>query len=1493
MIRSLFDWKTGILARLTHITAVILVFSSLLIFTLPPITLAASNSTTVGELELVAAYENIGVHSHFTGDDNGNNSTLLRYRVYGSGTWITGVDLYKDTRDEVIEVGLYGDPIEGPYGIPNPYKDEYRGIIFGLEPNTDYEVEVVYTDPDGVSGTARTVIRTLDFDPPSTGNNYWVDPDRGSDSNPGTEASPWATVQHAADSVSAGDTVNISGTITEGGSAYGGRGIEVRNSGTPDNYITFQSADPENMAVFNGEGTRWHALQLFGSYIRIRNLEMTNYHGDPGGAVVIGGRQDEGADLVTGNIVENCTISDPGGSWACAGVLLRYSEASLIQNNYIYSTAYDDRSSAYGIFFFGTTGKNVVRNNYIYSDAVYKDSIGGIANFSMNGGSGPDSFIYDNYIYGSWDDGIEIEGGNCNVAVWGNIIKNNDVDSGGASMNMGIGISSTIVGPLYVMRNVIIDHGDAAFKTGTSSYGPMYIYHNTIYSPRGGTGIGHFGNNAITEDYHVLNNIFYLTGGGRCVENWYNQFIEGNDWWPIPGSAAGIEYDNNCWWTSRNEGHFSVAWLRNPNGDGSGWTHELPGSWQTELGFDINGFVDEPQLVNPGADNFSLAADSPCINTGAVIQGINDANSLWAYSGSAPDIGAYEYGSGGATNNPPVLNPIGNKSINTEELLQFTISATDFDGDSLTYSASNLPSGATFTPSTRTFSWTPSSNQAGTYSNVRFEVSDGELTDSENITITVNSAGNDPPVLSAIGNKSVNIEGLLQFTISATDPDGDSLTYSASNLPSGATFTPSTRTFSWTPTSSQAGTYSDIHFEVSDGELTDSENITITVTSGGGSSALLRVNASGDEYVDSLGNTWQADQTYVTGSWGFYGSNNIADRGTSHSISGTIDDRIYQTERWGLSGYQCDIDNGTYTVILHFAETYFTSSGQRVFDISIEGQLLLDNLDIYSEVGYSTALVKTFNNITVQDGRIDIELNSSVDEPEINGIEIISASVSDGGGNTGASGTGDGGNTGASSAGSGGSTPPGTTFFSNIVNPEGYFIQRASASSADNLVKITIPEGVKALNSYGDPLTYVTIVKMDVLPDQTSDQTAIGPIYDFGPDGAIFDPAITLTITYVPALMPEGIDEEGLTIVVWDASNTTWLKLPSVVDTANHTIATEINSFSSYTIMTLPPEVITGIASITGNRSAMLNGNLIDSGSASLVEVYFEWSSEPGGTYPNNTAPQFMSTTGDFSFTLNDLEVETTYYFRAVAAAIGMVYSEEASFILPAFPAVVSTGDASDITQNSATLHALLEDLGTTGAVTVSFEWGENQGGPYPYCTQSERIYATTDYCYTLTNLEAGKTYYYRLVVQSIDTVYGNEKSFDTPVSLVTQSPSPAVFFTDKLMISPDVATIGEPISISLEVSNTGGQDGSYTVRLAINDIIEEARDIILDTGESQIVSFTVNKMTSGIYEVAIDNQYGTFEISPRPVSKNWLLIGGAIIALGILVVTLLYKQKI
>ena len=180
-----------------------------------------------------------------------------------------------------------------------------------------------------------------------------------------------------------------------------------------------------------------------------------------------------------------------------------------------------------------------------------------------------------------------------------------------------------------------------------------------------------------------------------------------------------------------------------------------------------------------------------------------------------------------AQNPGPVLDPIGDKTVNEGQALNFTVSASDPDNDPLTYTTTAMPSEASFNTTTRQFTWTPSFTQSGTYTLI-FKVSDGSLEDSEAITITVNNT-NRAPVLRGIGNKSVRVGQTLRFTLSASDPDGDNLTYSASSLASGATFNPATRLFSWKPKSNQVGT-DRVTFRVTDGFAADSETITITVT---------------------------------------------------------------------------------------------------------------------------------------------------------------------------------------------------------------------------------------------------------------------------------------------------------------------------------------------------------------------------------------------------------------------------------------------------------------------------------------------------------------------------------------------------------------------------------------------------------------------------------------------------------------------------------------
>jgi len=183
-------------------------------------------------------------------------------------------------------------------------------------------------------------------------------------------------------------------------------------------------------------------------------------------------------------------------------------------------------------------------------------------------------------------------------------------------------------------------------------------------------------------------------------------------------------------------------------------------------------------------------------------------------------------------NRKPVLIHPGNQSSSEGDTVSFSVNGSDADGDSLTFGiSSDRPSGSTFSSSADSiyFRWITDYSSSGNYS-VEFTVSDGRTgTDTITVNITITNV-NRPPVLNAIGSKSGYVGSSLSFYIQGSDPDNDDITFSASNMPSGASFNSSTKLFSWTPQSSDVGTYY-VTFKVTDSySAVDSEDVSITVT---------------------------------------------------------------------------------------------------------------------------------------------------------------------------------------------------------------------------------------------------------------------------------------------------------------------------------------------------------------------------------------------------------------------------------------------------------------------------------------------------------------------------------------------------------------------------------------------------------------------------------------------------------------------------------------
>ena len=147
-----------------------------------------------------------------------------------------------------------------------------------------------------------------------------------------------------------------------------------------------------------------------------------------------------------------------------------------------------------------------------------------------------------------------------------------------------------------------------------------------------------------------------------------------------------------------------------------------------------------------------------------------------------------------------------------------------------------------------------------------------------------------------------------------------------------------------------------------------------------------RINCGGEVYTARNGDFYAADQQYSTQNGCGYVDGNWAS--TSDSIEDTEDDILYRSERYNVGEYKFDVPDGTYTVTLKFAETYFTGAGKRVFSVWIEGEQVLQNLDIYAAAGHDTALDKEFT-VKISDGQLNITALAARDCAKFSAISVV------------------------------------------------------------------------------------------------------------------------------------------------------------------------------------------------------------------------------------------------------------------------------------------------------------------------------------------------------------------------------------------------------------------------------------------------------------------------------------------------------------------------
>ncbi|SVD00649.1 uncharacterized protein METZ01_LOCUS353503, partial [marine metagenome] len=130
-------------------------------------------------------------------------------------------------------------------------------------------------------------------------------------------------------------------------------------------------------------------------------------------------------------------------------------------------------------------------------------------------------------------------------------------------------------------------------------------------------------------------------------------------------------------------------------------------------------------------------------------------------------------------NEPPVLIPIGDQFIDEDTQIYITLSATDPDGDVLTFTAETDNENIMASLSSNTLTLMPSENYYG-MALVTVTVSDGFLADSETFTVTVIPV-NDAPVLLPIEDQDIDEDTQIDISLVAYDVDGDELVFTAAS----------------------------------------------------------------------------------------------------------------------------------------------------------------------------------------------------------------------------------------------------------------------------------------------------------------------------------------------------------------------------------------------------------------------------------------------------------------------------------------------------------------------------------------------------------------------------------------------------------------------------------------------------------------------------------------------------------------------------------------
>jgi len=391
-----------------------------------------------------------------------------------------------------------------------------------------------------------------------------------------------------------------------------------------------------------------------------------------------------------------------------------------------------------------------------------------------------------------------------------------------------------------------------------------------------------------------------------------------------------------------------------------------------------------------------------------------------------------------------------------------------------------------------------------------------------------------------------------------------------------------------------------------------------------------------------------------------------------------------------------------------------------------------------------------------------------------------------------------------------------------------------------------ISEGTTGLTEEGEPLNEISMVQMQVSPPPPEGANIIGLIYDFGPDGATFDPPVTITFTYEESLIPEDVSEENLVIAIWDSAAGEWVMLEScVVDQVNHTITAPVSHLTLFALIAklaptptpqpptptlqavfeisnlsiTPTETIVGkpvtitfeITNSGGAEGSYIVDLNIDGVAGATTEVTLAPGDSKMGSYTI-----IRNWPGTYHVTLNGLSGE---------------FSLSLPLIYWLFTAILI-------------IAALL------GGIVIRFNLARRKKQPFKEKPSKAKQPAIRLPKFKLPKLKLKLPW----AAKAPETTQGKVKVKAEQVATTGIS-------ITELQIMPEVVTPGSSVGITATVANSSQTTAQYKVELKINDEVKDFQEVTLAPGERRQVAFIIAAGAHGEYQIGIDDLTGKLSV--------------------------------